>query len=402
MLTIFSSKHLSEELRDFCALIGVGEPDSAVIESILARDPELERTAQMGESNWLVPLVYHQLEGRVDGALSGMETLRAAYEREESQYLARCEVITEVANAMSAAGISLAALKGTGLAHSCYPDPVTRPADDIDVLVSRDQFAAAIDVLNELGYEPDGHDPFERPAQYHLEYGGQYEVAAERLGCKVVLELHWRPISGETIFGEREPSAAEFIERSLPLQVANSELRVLCPEDNMLQNALHTSKHTYVRKPGLRMFVDIDRMVDAAPDFDWDRFTAAVRAHRVSVPVYLTLQIAADLFGTSIPSEVLATLGAPFTKSPLRRRFMTYELHKRGVFDARVESFPGAERLLFHLLLTDSNRDLAQLAARRLFPSREQMMVRYQVKDEKTLPLHYLRHLGRVVFRQKA
>ena len=401
-MTIFSANQLTDELRDFCKLLRVGDPNAETIEAILDRDPTLERTAEMGVSNWLAPLVYHQLEGRVAHDLAGMTALREAYELEESLYLARCEVLTEVSSAMSARGISLAALKGTGLAHTCYPDPVTRPSDDIDVLVSRDHFADAVEALNELGYAPEGHDPFGRPAEYHLKYGGQYEVAADKLGCKVVLELHWRPISGETIFGEREPTADEFIERSLPLEIANANLRVLSPEDNLLQNALHTSKHTYVRKPGLRMFVDVDRMVADAPDFDWDRFVAAVQSHRVSVPVYLTLQIATDLFGTPIPAEVLTTLGAPFSSSPMRRRFMTYELHKRGIFDARVESFPGAERLLFHLLLTDSNRDLASLAARRLFPPRDQMMVRYEIKNERTLPLHYLRHLGRVVFRQKA
>ncbi len=401
-LTIFSPKQLTDELREFCQLISVGEPSEDLIASILDRDPTLARTATMGDSNWLSPLVYHQLEGRVNGQLEGMEHLRHLYEHEESLYLARCEVLTEVADGMAREGIELAALKGTGLAHNVYPDPVTRPADDIDVLVKRDRFPDAIGVLNALGYQPDGDDPFDRPEEYHLRYGGQYEVCADRLGCKVILELHWRPISGETIFGDREPTATEFIDRSLPLHIANSTMRILSPEDNLLQNALHTSKHTYVRKPGLRMFADVDRLVASAEDFDWDRFVDATLGHRVAVPVYITLQIAADLFATPIPSAVLDELGAPFASSPLRRRFMTYELHKRGVFDARVESFSGPERLLFHLLLTDTNRDLAGLAARRLFPPRETMMVRYQIKNERTLPLHYLRHFGRVVFRQKA
>ena len=54
------------------------------------------------------------------------------------------------------------------------------------------------------------------------------------------------------------------------LEVNGSNVRILAPEDNLLQVALHTAKHSYVRAPGFRLHSDVDRVV-RFQSIDWNQ-----------------------------------------------------------------------------------------------------------------------------------
>ena len=50
----------------------------------------------------------------------------------------------------------------------------------------------------------------------------------------------------------------DLIDRSQ--QIEGTSLRILSPEDNLLQVCLHTAKHSYVRSPGFRLHLDVDQL----------------------------------------------------------------------------------------------------------------------------------------------
>src|SRR5690606_34947470 len=105
-------------------------------------------------------------------------------------------------------------------------------------------------------------------------------------GHEVWIELQWRPVAGRWIRRDQEPAAAELLARSVA--IPGTAARLLSPEDNMIQVALHTAKHSYVRAPGLRLHTDVDRLARlAAPD--WDRVAAMVEALQTTTAVYLSL-----------------------------------------------------------------------------------------------------------------
>ena len=52
------------------------------------------------------------------------------------------------------------------------------------------------------------------------------------------------------------------------------EYQILSPEDNLLQVALHTAKHSYVRAPGFRLHSDVDRIV-CFQEINWNIFGLA-------------------------------------------------------------------------------------------------------------------------------
>ena len=110
--------------------------------------------------------------------------------------------------------------------------------------------------------------------------------------------------------------------------VEGSSVRLLSPEDNLLQVALHTAKHTFVRAPGFRLHTDVDRIVRSC-EIDWDIFLSRVCSLQVKTAVYLSLAFAHDLLATPVPLEVLDRL----KPSVWKLRLMVRWLERVGLFD---------------------------------------------------------------------
>src|SRR5690606_18100028 len=110
--------------------------------------------------------------------------------------------------------------------------------------------------------------------------------------------------------------------------IPGTAARLLSPEDNMIQVALHTAKHSYVRAPGLRLHTDVDRLARlAAPD--WDRVAAMVEALQTTTAVYLSLAMARALLGAPVPPAILDRLAPP----PWKTRVLVAAIRRAGVFE---------------------------------------------------------------------
>ena len=234
---------------------------------------------------------------------------------------ARLAALDQLAAVLEQAGIPLVALKNAGIARGIYPHLSECPMGDVDLLVSREDFPQAHQLLMEqgctLGFRV--ADTIEEEGlEAGLESGGT-EYAYELDGDTLWVELQWRPIAGRWIPLEAEPRAAEVIARSLPIE--GSPVRLLAPNDNLLQVCLHTAKHTYVRAPGLRLHTDVDRIVRRQP-IDWEAFVAEVKARRLQTACYFSLAIPQALLRTPIPDEVLDSLAPPEWKRSLMLRWL--------------------------------------------------------------------------------
>ena len=58
------------------------------------------------------------------------------------------------------------------------------------------------------------------------------------------LSCKWRPIAGRWIQPHNEPNGDELMDNSI--KTKGSDVRILSPEDNLLQVALHTAKHYFM------------------------------------------------------------------------------------------------------------------------------------------------------------
>lgn len=292
--------------------------------------------------------------------------------------------LDRVAARLAEEDIPLVALKNGGIARGIYPCPGCVPMGDLDVLIEKSHFRKAHEILIEEGYHFEFRSPLEKADLNGAEASGgaeYWKILPD--GRKLWFELQWRPVAGRWIQPNQEPPADELIVRSI--SIPDSAVRLLAPEDNLLQVALHTAKHTYVRAPGFRFHLDVERIVCAYPNLDWKYFVEQVQKLRVKTAVYFSLMIPHELFETPIPDTVLATLRPPAWKEGLMVRW----LGRVGLFNPKEKKFSKPGYILFNMLLYDDFRGLLW----GIFPSREWMKQRYGFHNKWLLPWYHLKRL---------
>ncbi len=299
--------------------------------------------------------------------------------------------LDDIAAHLAEAGIPLVALKNGGIARGIYPCPGCCPMGDLDVLVEKHHFRHAHQILLNQRYHFEFRSPLEQAELDAAEDSGSAEYHKQLPnGEKMWFELQWRPVAGRWIRPDQEPSAQELMGRSIP--VPGTAVRLLAPEDNLLQVALHTAKHSYVRAPGFRLHLDVERIVRGYPDLDWDMFLAQVERLQVKTAVYFSLAIPKLLFQTPIPDRVLARLKPPAWKEVLLSRW----LQRVGLFNPDAPKFSHPGFVVFTALLYD---DLGGLW-RGVFPERDWMRERYAIRNEWLVPYFHARRLFELVFKR--
>ncbi len=350
-----------------------------------ADEPRLWDAAR---ENRIIPLVAH-------AATDAGVTLPERWEAEHQEWVDRLgaymDELDRVAALFARHDIPLVALKNGGIARALYPCPGCCPMGDLDVMVLPDDFRRAHRLLVEDGYTLRFRSDLKKAEVEEAERdgGGEYlkEIAP---GRELWFELQWRPVAGRWMTPEREPDPEELMARSVP--VDGSDVRILSPEDNLLQVSLHTAKHSWVRPPGPRLHTDVERIV-RAQDVDWDVFCDRVEELRVRTPVYVSLAMAADLLGTPIPDAVLQRV-AP---SAVKRNAVLSRIRRAGVLYPDRPKFKNFDFILFTALLYD---DLPALI-RTALPRRDWMEERYGERQTWRMPALYARHLLGLVFRRE-
>jgi hypothetical protein len=339
--------------------------------------------------NRVEPLVAHTLMN-VFGPDNIPSRWRRAHDESLSRISAYMAELDRVAVQLAEAGIQLAALKNGGIARGIYPCPGCCPMGDLDVLVEKRHFQQAHEILLGMGYHFEFRSPLEEADLEKAEKSGGTEYwKTLPNGKKMWLELQWRSVAGRWIQPDQEPATEDLMARSV--SIPGTAVRLLSPEDNLLQAALHTAKHSYVRAPGLRLHLDVERIVRYQA-IDWALFLSRTLALQVKTPVFFSLAMPKALFGTPVPDDVLDAVRPPAWKERLLARW----IQRAGLYDPDERKFSRLEYISFTALLYD---DLGGLC-RGIFPSRAWIRQRYGFRGVLLLPVYYVRRLTDLLWRR--
>lgn len=298
--------------------------------------------------------------------------------------------LEKVAQLLDENDIELLALKNSGITKGLYPHFGSCPMGDIDVLVSRDKFRKAHAMLTDAGYQLKFRSPLEEDNIEAAEHGGgaEYSVTLEN-GQHLWFELQWRPVAGRWIQPEQEPKVDDLISRSKLIK--GSKVRLLSPEDNLLQVALHTAKHTFVRAPGFRLHTDVDRIV-TIENIDWDLFISRVCELKTNTAVYLSLNMAKTLLGTKIPEYVLDSL----RPNKIKIKIMNLWLEKVGIFEPDAPKWGRVGYIIFVSLLYDTVSDFFA----GIFPTSKYMKEYYGFSNSLLTPYYHCKRISNLIFKR--
>ncbi len=184
--------------------------------------------------------------------------------------------------------------KGPALAWLAYGDLGSREFGDLDLLIERDSFSKAFDLMTKLGYE----------AEIDLEAGSWSAFTATtnvlawwHPSKEVSVELHWElspwylpfPIGFDNLYGRRQLSYP-----------GGREVETLSTEDLLVFLCLHGAKHGWER---MSWIIDLGGLIRRAERIDWRRMMLDARECRRAV--WLGLALAREVTKVPLPAEVV-------------------------------------------------------------------------------------------------
>jgi hypothetical protein len=274
----------------------------------------------------------------------------------------------ELLEALAASEIAVLILKGTGLAHSLYPEPHLRPCLDVDLLVRPDALEAAERVLAAQGWS---HPP-ERDAELSEPQRHYAKNARGTLAYHV--DLHWK-IANPRIFADA--TSFEALDAgAVPVPPLGAGARTLRHIDALLVACVHRVAH-HGDALHLLWLWDIHLLMERLSEDDRDQFIALAGRTRMRAVCARGLRIASLLFHTKNADETARRL----------------ESSAVGERPEPSSAFLGGTSTLFVAVSNMSGlpwRDRVRLASEHLFPSVEYMMARYPHWPKSLLPLAYI------------
>lgn len=314
--------------------------------------------------NRVGPLVAHALLDAFGDDHPDAPTWRAEHDASAQRMGHLMAALDEVAQALDSHDIPVVALKNAGIARGIFPCAACVPMGDLDLLVAKRDYLRGHDVLLSLGFELATRSAVEPADVQHGLVGGGTEyrrplpAAPGEEAQDLWVELQWRPVAGRWIRRDQEPDGAALMARSVAIPDTNplqhpTKVRLLAPDDNLLQVALHTAKHSYCRAPGLRLHTDVDRLTAYQPP-DWDHVARMATDLHIRTAVYFSLALARALLDTPVPDAPLAALSPPAPQ----RAAITRMLRRADIFEPDQRKFSRPAMMAFASLLYDDPAEL--------------------------------------------
>ena len=247
-------------------------------------------------------------------------------------------------------GIPVALFKGPLLAQLAYGEISLRQAGDIDVLISRQHFDRARELLESLGYEM---SPQLSPAQLASHLSNHCEIQFMRDEWFTVVDLHWDLAPRSFVFGLK---GDEVMSRLQSVSLAGTAVQTFSVEDLVLYLSMHGAKHLWRR---LEWIAGLAESLRALPSINWDVLVdRAAKAHATRMLALGLRQ--AEFSNVHIPPPVMATLDADGAMQRIAQRL------REQLFTAYGPPI-STETNAYNLHIMDRKRDAVLSALRAIF-----------------------------------
>jgi hypothetical protein len=247
--------------------------------------------------------------------------------------------------------ISVALFKGPLLAELAYGEISLRQAGDIDVLINREVFERAQQLLESLGYEM---SPRLTPAQLASHLNNHCEIQFMRDEWFTVVDLHWELAPRSFVFNLK---TADVMSRLQSVSLAGTEVTTFGAEDLVLYQAMHGAKHLWRR---LEWISALAESLRALPAIDWDvLLDRAATAHATRM-LALGLRLVEEFSDVAAPTHVLHAIDPESAMQNMAAGI-------RAELFVTLGAASSTETNLYNLRVMDRKRDALTCALRAIF-----------------------------------
>jgi hypothetical protein len=284
-------------LLRYGALSTLSPSERSHVTSLVRAGIDWDHFLAMARRHRLVPLLFRHYNLLVEAAVPNevLDELRQQFKRNASHSQRLLHELREILLLFQAQGIALLPYKGPVLAHQLYGNVSFRQMDDLDLLVSKQDFPRALELLLRQGYYLP-HNPSTRQARVLVRDYNLVELDGE--GTRPHIELH-------KSFSVKYPIGALDLDEMLPdlrsVQLAGLQIPTFPPEDLLLVLCFHGARHLWER---LAWLSDVTELI-RTQDIDWNRVFARAARFRSSRVLRLGLALAEQLLHAPLPADVL-------------------------------------------------------------------------------------------------
>jgi len=279
--------------------------------------------------------------------------------------------LDRIIDAFNAADIPLILLKGAHLARTLYPDIGLRPMGDLDLLVHREDLDRCSNELSSIGFE---QRIMEQTPGAELNFGHDQKFWNDG---GLLLELHWSLIGGDS--DRRSPAMSIIWDNPGVVCLPGLEhfnCFALTDEIHICYLSAHLALQHGLEAAPLLWFYDIYAFLKKSDgDSHWK--DVQIIAFELNWPASLDAALSTlnYLFNIPIPEEYQQINGSMKT-------------HEAGIIEQRKTQSSRSTITWQQLILLDRDQRMKYILSL-IFPSRDYMLNRYQIRLTWIYPLYY-------------
>jgi len=297
------------------------EPENAPFHFLVACsrvESEAERRAEIGEAlsrfesaealialsarHGVLPLVYSTLKNLSSDTTVGptidselLARIKAAYLQVVRHNMLLGGELLKMTKLFQKQGIETLAFKGPILAQIAYGDITLRQFGDLDIFVKRANFRKVAELLTAQGYQP--RFPIETFSGEKVMFEMNNDCPFYDRKRGIAVEIHWDFFRKLALPTER----LHPWEHRRTVSLNGTPVTTLSDESHLLYHSLHGSKHLWER---FIWIVDIDRLIRATPDLDWERVLEMAESMGAKRMFLLGPALASHYLHTPLPVSI--------------------------------------------------------------------------------------------------
>lgn len=261
-------------------------------------------------------------------------------------------------------------LKGSVLAELIYRDIGLRPMDDVDILVKEKQLDAVHALMIENGY----HTLEIIKSEFINKYIPKHHLP-QFVKDNNIFEIHWH-LHNES--DQYSINIDDLWKRALPYQIGDINVQILRFEDMLMHLCVHLNDHFSFSKTRFTNFCDIAEIL-MMDRLNWDFIKSQSKIYKIDEIVYKYVLLIGKYFNIKIPDEIVNTNINFFD---LEKRFLALLQNKnynRTDFNSNITSLSDVKGF----------RNKVRYFFGDLFPTKEFMILRFEIKNKKLVYFYY-------------
>lgn len=270
----------------------------------------------------VMPLLYRQFKTNFaeDAPAEFMKRLRDYFYLNAARNHLLTAELCDVLESFEKSGIRAVPYKGPSLAASVYGDVAFRQFSDLDIFIHVEDVAKASGLLRLRGFKKE------------RELTSTQETAFLKIECEhmfiraagqIYLDLHWGFAPAYFPF---KLDAESMWERLISIPLGKTHALSFAPEDLLLILCVNAGKEFWKQLGGL---CDVAELTRAYPNLDWEKITRRANGAHTRRVLFVSLLLARDLLGATIPEQIMQTIESERAMQPLASKVKRLLFHPK-------------------------------------------------------------------------